>query len=446
MAQVNQKINGSGPITHEGGPAITPKAAIDKLQRTVLACLLFEDNFYEDGVTVAERIKQLVPMCSPEEVSALAVEARNRHRLRHAPLYLARELARHPAIEPRNAKLISQTIGSVIQRADELSEFVALYWMEGKQPLSKQVKKGLANAFTKFDGYQLAKYDRPRDVRLRDVLFLSHAKPKDKAQEVLWKHLVDGTLKPADTWETNLSAGEDKKGTFTRLLHEKKLGYMALLRNLRNMEQAGVDRYLIEQALLDGAKRSKALPFRFISAINAAPSFAPVLDTAMQDAMQEMEKLPGRTTVLVDVSGSMNWAGVSKKSELTRKDAAVALAILATGVCEHARVLTFANEVVEVPAYKGLALKEAINRVPSGGTYLGGAVEYAKQHAPCDRLIVFTDEQTHDRVGSPGCRGYMINVATYQNGVGFGDWNRINGFSEAVIGYIREIEAAGLDA
>lgn len=445
MAQVNRKINGSGPVTHEGGPAVTPKAAIDKLQRTVLACLLFEDNFYEDGVTVAERIKQLVPMCAPEEVSALAVEARNHYRLRHAPLYLARELARHPAIEPRNAKLISQTIESVIQRADELCEFVALYWMDGKQPLSKQVKKGLAAAFTKFDGYQLAKYDRPRDVRLRDVLFLSHAKPKDKAQEALWKHLVDGTLKPADTWETNLSAGKDKKDTFTRLLHDKKLGYMALLRNLRNMEEAGVERHLIEQALLEGAKRSKALPFRFIAAINAAPSFASVLDTAMQDAMHEMEKLPGRTTVLVDVSASMH-ANLSGKSELSRQDAAVALAILAAGICEHVRVIAFARGHAEVPAYKGMALKDAIRGagVSAYGTHLGAAVEYAKQKAPCDRLIVFTDEQSHDRVDSPMGRGYMINVATYQNGVGFGDWNRINGFSEAVISYIREIEALGV--
>jgi 60 kDa SS-A/Ro ribonucleoprotein len=85
----------------------------------------------------------------------------------------------------------------VIQRADELAEFLAIYWAEGKQPLSAQVKKGLAAAFVKFDEYALAKYDRAGAVRLRDVLFLSHAKPVDAAQAELWKRLVENELADA---------------------------------------------------------------------------------------------------------------------------------------------------------------------------------------------------------------------------------------------------------
>jgi 60 kDa SS-A/Ro ribonucleoprotein len=87
----------------------------------------------------------------------------------------------------------------VIQRADELGEFVALYWKEKKQPLSAVFKRGLAGAFTKFDAYQLAKYDRESVVKLRDVLFLCHAKAKDEAQAALWKKLVENTLESPDT-------------------------------------------------------------------------------------------------------------------------------------------------------------------------------------------------------------------------------------------------------
>ena len=101
---------------------------------------------------------------------------------------------------------------------------------------------GLARAFTKFDAYQLAKYDSDRGrIKLRDVLFLCHAKPKDAEQAAVWKKLVENTLEFPDTWEVALSAGKDKRENFERLLRESKLGGMAVLRNLRLMLAAGVD-------------------------------------------------------------------------------------------------------------------------------------------------------------------------------------------------------------
>lgn len=166
-----------GPRTHEGTPArhISPEL---QLRRSVLACLLWEKQFYEDGVEIAQRITQLVPKVAAETVAALAVEARAQMKLRHAPLLLVREMARHQT----HRRLVADTLASVIQRADELTEFVAIYWMDGRVPLSGQVKKGLAAAFPRFDEYALAKYDRGGPVKLRDVLFLSHAKPRDAAQ------------------------------------------------------------------------------------------------------------------------------------------------------------------------------------------------------------------------------------------------------------------------
>src|ERR1700761_3557076 len=154
------------PRTHEGAPAvaITPELA---LRRSVLACLLWESQFYEDGVEIAGRIRELVPKVSAEKVAALAVEARGAMKLRHAPLLLVREMARHAS----HRGLVAETLSRVIQRADELAEFVAIYWADGRAPLSGQVKKGLAAAFPKVDEYSLAKYDRAGAVRLRDVLF-----------------------------------------------------------------------------------------------------------------------------------------------------------------------------------------------------------------------------------------------------------------------------------
>src|SRR5271163_4061510 len=143
--------------THEG--AVAQRVDVKtELRRTVLTCLLWEDTFYEKGNDIAKRIAELVAKSTPADVAALAREARDAMQLRHAPLFLTRELARRKGAGP----LVAETLEHVIQRADELGEFVALYWKEMKQPLSAGVKRGLAQAFTKFDAYQLAKYNSDR--------------------------------------------------------------------------------------------------------------------------------------------------------------------------------------------------------------------------------------------------------------------------------------------
>jgi len=434
MARLNmlKLSNLWGPRTHEGGPAKTISPEL-QLRRSVLACLLWEEQFYEDGVEIAGRIQELVPKVKPEAVAALAVEARENMKLRHAPLLLVREMARHKTHRER----VARTLAQVIQRADELAEFVAIYWKDGKTPLSAQVKKGLAQAFLKFDEYQLAKYDRSGPIRLRDVLFLCHAKPRDSEQAALWKRLVEGELRTPDTWEVALSSGADKREAWERLLRERKLGALALLRNLRNMKQAAVDEALV----LDGIaamNTSRVLPFRFLAAARYAPQWEEDLEAAMLKSLKEQEKLPGRTVLLVDVSGSMISA-LSGRSEMLRTDAAYGLAILLREICKKAIVFTFSDNLVEVPPRRGFALRDALDSSqPHSATYLGKALEKIGEPYVSDHNDAV--EQAHDRVPGPRGRGYMINVASNKNGVGYGPWTHIDGWSEAVVDYIRALE------
>ena len=117
---------GGAPLrTHEGAPAVVISAEA-QLRRAVLACMLWEDQFYEDGATIAERIAVLVPQVEAAKVGALAVEAREKMKLRHAPLLLVREMARYAT----HRGLVAETLARVIQRADELSEFLAIYWKD----------------------------------------------------------------------------------------------------------------------------------------------------------------------------------------------------------------------------------------------------------------------------------------------------------------------------
>jgi 60 kDa SS-A/Ro ribonucleoprotein len=428
--------------THEG--AVAQKVdAKRELRRTVMTCLLWEDTFYEKGNYIAKRIAELVAQNKPEVVAAVAREARDAMQLRHAPLFLTRELARRKGAGP----LVARTLEDVIQRADELGKFVALYWKEKKQPLSAGVKRGLARAFTKFDAYQLAKYDREAVVKLRDVLFLCHAKPKDAAQADVWKKLVENTLEPPDTWEVALSAGKDKRENFERLLREGKLGGMAVLRNLRLMLASGVDPKLVRERLEKGVAR--ALPFRFVTAARHAPKIEDAIENAMLKGIAGFEKLAGSTGLVVDVSGSMD-AQLSKKGETTRMDAAAGLAILLREKAEEFSVAAFSDACIELPPRRGFALRDAIvGSQAHGGTYLKRALEQLhekREWRELDRLIVITDEQSHDGILAGWTpRAYVVNVAPYRHGISYGNgWAHIDGWSERIVDYIAatETEAA----
>ena len=420
--------------THEGAPAARINA-YQQLRRSVLSCLLWEREFYEDGKNIVDRIVEVAKEVPKEKVAALAVEARTVFGLRHAPLMLLLDLIR------RGGPGVADAIVDTINRADEMTELVALYWMKGKRPLSAQMKIGLAKAFEKFSEYQLAKYDRDGAVKLRDVLFLSHPKGADAERDALYKRLANKQLVTPDTWEVALSGGADKKETFERMLAENKLGYLALLRNLRNMVDAGVDLDMIRQAILKRHGAKMVFPFRYVAAARAAPQLESVLDVALIDAVSQGVVLPGKTIILVDVSGSMDEK-MSLKSDMTRMDAAATLASVING---DLRVFSFSFVTKEVPARRGMAGVDAvIKSQPHGGTQLGNAVAHANtlKH---DRLIVITDEQSANRVPAPVAKNaYMINVASARNGVGYGNgWTHIDGFSEAVIRYIAAVE--GLD-
>ena len=358
MVKLNKIVRA---FTHEGARAkrFTPEM---ELKRALTNCLLWEDQFYEDGVAIADRIKALVPLVAPDRVAALAIEAREVMKLRHAPLLVLREMARHE----KHRVPVADTLFRVIQRPDEMTELLAIYWADvlgpqqqrKRQPVSAQVKKGLARALTKFDAYQLAKYDRDGAVRIRDVLFLVHAKPKDAEQEKVWKQLVDGELVSADTWEVALSSGKDKRASFERLIAENRLGSLALLRNLRLMQKAEVPREMIAEAI-EAMRTDRVLPYRFITAARYAPDFEPELESAMLKSLKGYVRLPGRTRLLIDVSGSM-FARLSAQSEMTRAEAACGLAILAREVCDEVEIFTFSQDVKKVPPRRAAASRCAM--------------------------------------------------------------------------------------
>jgi 60 kDa SS-A/Ro ribonucleoprotein len=202
----------------------------------------------------------------------------------------------------------------------------------------------------------------------------------------------------------------------------------------------------VEEELTLSALRSmstvRVLPFRFLAAARYAPQWEEALEQAMLKCVAQQDKLPGKTIVLVDISGSMT-APLSRRSEMQRTDAAYGLAVLLREIAEKAAVYSFSDDLVEVPARRGFALRDAIDASQRhNSTQLGKAVEQLNKKEQYDRLIVITDEQAHDTVAAPQGKGYVINVASYKNGVGYGKWTHIDGWSESVVEYIRMLEGA----
>ncbi len=210
-----------------------------------------------------------------------------------------------------------------------------------------------------------------------------------------------------------------------------------------------MDESLVLSAL-GSMRTARVLPFRFLAAARYAPQWEEALEQAMLKCVAGAEKLPGKTIALVDVSGSMT-VPLSRRSEMLRTDAGYGLAVLLREIAEKVVVFSFSDNLVEVPARRGFALRDAINTSqPHNSTQLGKAVETLNRKEKYDRLIVITDEQAHDGVpapvsgrwsdGRPRPSGYMINVASYKNGVGYSKWTHIDGWSESVIQYIRALE------
>lgn len=451
MAKRNVATKSQPPTTH-GGSRAKKLSAEQELRRTVMSCLLWEDTYYESGEKITDRIKGLVARCDPEEVRNIAIEARTQMNLRHIPLLVVSEMSKND----KTKHLVAETLEKVVCRPDEMTEFLHMCFdgndrKRTRSAIPAQAKKGLARAFTKFDAYQLAKWNRDDPIKLRDVMFLTHPTPKDNEQAATWEKLVNGTLPAPDTWEVALSAGADKGETFTRLLTQGKLGYLATLKNLRNMVHSGVDKNLIQKTLVEHRGRSKVLPIRFISAAEHAPELKSVIEQGMLSALRAREKLPGKTVIVVDVSGSM-WSKLSKQSTRSRKDAAFTMAMMTCEVCEEVKLYVTGNYTVGVNGTPhGFAVFDAMK---NAGRAAGGngiflvktmdALHNAEGNA--DRVIVITDEQDvaggrPEQADAFGRRNYIMNVASYEHGIAYTDkWVHVHGFSDKVIDYITEYE------
>lgn len=459
MSKLNPLVKSESKFDQErlaGGSGM--KAAkqdnLSLLRRGVLANLLWENNAYVDGVSVAETIAKLIPLCDAKDVYNLVIEARQMQKLRHTPLFMAVHMLKHD----EHKKYVEELLPKIITRADMLTDFVAIYKKEnsGKiKPLANAAKRGLGEAFKNFNEYQFAKYDRNAEIKLRDVMFLVHPiAPQGK--EELYKNIANRTLSVPDTWEVALSTGKDKKETWERLIIDGKIGGLAMLRNIANMQKANVSKKVINEGLVK-LKSSMLLPLDFLKSARMNPSFSREIEDAMMGAYSNLKRLPGKTLFIVDVSGSMGSL-TSGQSQFYRLDQACAMAMLAVNQCEEYDIVTTAgsdgsrihkSKHIKYPK-KGFDLFKQLteDRLGQGGIFTRQCLEWCYKNVgqSYDRIIVFSDSQDCDlvnRIPKPfGKYNYICDVSSHSKGINYkGVWTaEISGWSEHFLTYIAAFE------
>ncbi len=411
---------------YEGAQAFGLDKRTDLYSAVVTTSL--SDKFYENGNERLKHIQSLIAQNDAAFVAQLAVYARTKMYMRSIPLVLAVELAKTKS----GIGLVSKAVKGVVLRADEITELLAYYQLANERKetkklnkLSKQVQHGLAEAFNRFDEYQFAKYNRDGEIKLKDALFLVHPKAINEGQQVLFNKIAKDELEVPYTWETELSllgqksfANEQEKQAAFRVKWEElitsgKLGYMALLRNLRNIIVANVSAEAMKEVctLLSDRKavmKSKQLPFRFLAAYREVkviqsgmvPMVLDALESAVEQSAMNIRGFDSDTSVLIacDVSGSMQHA-ISAKSKIMNFDIGLMLGMLLQSRCENVQTGMFGDtwKIINMSRKNVLSnVQEFYKREGEVGYATNGYLvlkDLINRKKVVDKIMLFTDCQ-----------------------------------------------------
>lgn len=300
-----------------GGDAYTQSPKL-RLASLVLTSFV-TDQYYRSGDQGADELRTLLGEIDPRFAAKTAIFARNEYGMRSVSHIVAGELVH----SVKGESWVKNFIEAVVRRPDDMTEIVAYYLNRYSKPLPNSLKKGLAAAFGKFDTYQLAKYRADgKAVSLVDLVNLVHPVPTQKNAEAL-KALVDDTLRSTETWEAKVSeagkaedAEEAKAEAWADLIKTRKIGYFALLRNLRNITQQAPELVPDACELLQDEnliRNSLVLPFRYLTALQHTDDRAitSALSKALDISLANVPSFEGKSLVVVDHSGSM-WSPVAR--------------------------------------------------------------------------------------------------------------------------------------
>lgn len=420
--------------THEGGIGYK-RDAKSELFLLAVTNMVSEDTFYEEGKKRDQRYVDLIHEIThtdPEWIAKLIPWLRDTAQMRSASIVMACEYVKAGGPNGR------QVVSAACKRGDEPAEVLGYWHQTYGRAIPKPVKRGVADAVVRlYNERNALRYDgQGKTWRMGDVIDLVHPRPSAPWQSALFKYLLDKrhnrdwnaeqlpmieadqallNLIPADrrralhsdlfknagwSWERLsgwLPGGMDREAWETVI---PSMGYMALLRNLRNFDQADVSDEVAEavcRKLADPEEvaKSRQFPIRFLSAYREAGSlrWAYALEKALELSLANVPALPGRTLVLIDWSGSM-WSGMSGRSKRQRWEVASIFGAAVARRAEYADVFVYGSTAYKYENYRTTPLLRFVEEAKGlGGTDTFGTL--ASTYQGHDRVIIITDEQAH---------------------------------------------------
>jgi len=409
MSRFNEKSPGTKTRNVAGGDAYKQTPELELV--SILLTSFVQDQYYRKAGDTMSRISELLGKVDPKFAAKAAVYARNEFKMRSITHVLAGELAKHVS----GKEWAKNFYRDIARRPDDMTEIVSYYFSKGNKRLSKSLQKGFAKAFDKFDAYQLAKYRQEgKDVSLVDVVNLVHPVPTDKNAKAL-EDLVNGVLKSTDTWESKMTkAGQEatsdkdkaekKAQGWYELLSERKLGAMALVRNLRNiLEQSPESIDLAIDALKNEnfIKNSMMLPFRFIAAINELEKVnfsrtgevIAALNVSLDNSLSNVPVFPGTTLVVLDDSGSMTFNKTGDYKNPMQIGSLFAAVLMKSNKCDFMMFNSDARYVnnMNFGDSLGTLTSRIMAMAKSGGTNFPSIFKTANK--AYDRVIILSDMQ-----------------------------------------------------
>lgn len=397
MAKFNSTM--TNKTVNRSGHAAYKMRDKEKLITQVLTSFFNEKKFYGDNSDDMQETLKRVIKADPQFVANLAVFARKEFNMRSVSHILVAHLAHEVEGKPFTRKVVK----AVSLRGDDVTEIMACYLSLFGKPIPNALKKGIADTLQGFDEYTLAKYKgNGKAVKMRDLLCLCRPTPKTEAQSKLWNRLLNNELEIPMTWETQLSANGNNAETWEKLIDSKKVGYMALLRNLRNILQANpsnLNKVLDTIQNPELVRKSKQLPFRYLSAYKELGNIGgskvfDVLENAVEASIENMPKLSGTTVIAVDKSGSMNDT-VSEKSKVRCYEIAMLLGLIANKICDNSIFYVFDTEIKKCPvSHRSGILETTVHSGCGGGTNMNLPFDkMIKDNVKADRIIVLSDNE-----------------------------------------------------
>ena len=379
----------------------------EKLVTQVLTSFINEAKFYGDNTAEMQETIQRVIKSDPQFVANLAVFARREFNMRS----VARVLTAYLAHEVEGKPFVRDTVKGVSLRGDDITEIMSFYLAKFGKPVPNALKKGINDVLRGLDEYSLAKYNGDgKAVKMRDLLCLCRPTPKDNAQAALWKRCLEGELAIPETWETQLSAHGNNKETWEKLIDGGKVGYMVLLRNLNNIikaNPANIEKVYQTIENPERVRKSKQLPFRFLSAYKAVSGTGgsrvfDALESAVEASIENLPKLAGTTVIAVDTSGSMG-SKVSAKSDVACVEIGMMLGVIANRVCENSIFYTFDTGIQKRAVSRRSDILYAVthNARAGGATFMHLPFQkMIDEHVQADRVIIISGNECNGRWGN----------------------------------------------